>query len=179
MISKIIRYLSAFIILITLSACPMMDDFEDDCTQVVNVDNLLTLTPFRTSYNQGEIITLKLVIQSTNNYFGNQMDLNNMINNGNSQLQFYSDSLFVDNEITFIKGSEIIYENSRFNLIYNSNSNSYEFEIQIKLNKTGVYSFESAENILFSKENNGCKRYQISTNIEGMNSEGNIEFYVQ
>lgn len=159
----------------TLVGCPG----EADCNDIASIatkENLLKIFPLQTTYNQGDIITLKADIPSINNYYGSQLDLFGLTND-NSALLITNSLLFQNNQLTFIKGNQGSYINW-FEIPYNSITGNYEIEVKIKLNRVGFYSIISADYFEFQGSDK-CNRYRLDTNIEGINNLGKIEFTVQ
>lgn len=174
--TKLLKFTSLFLLLTTLTGCPG----EEDCFDIgstARVDDLLELTPLQTSYNQGDIITLKVEIPTTNNYFGETLNLFERTNDFEAQLTT-SSNLFANNQLAFIKGSQGN-ETNWFNTPYNPENGKYELEIKITLNRLGNYSFITNDSFHFQGSSK-CNRYRLDTNI--LHSEpgpGVIEFTVE
>ena len=145
---KIIKFLGLFLLLTTLTGCPGGDEDCFDYGSTTRVDNLITITPLQTTYNQGDIIVIKSEIPVINNYFGEQLNLFEKTNDFEARLVTTSKYLFTDNEVTYIKGSIEAYDGGWSKVIYNSVTGNYEIEIQVKLNKVGFYSFYNYYNFL-------------------------------
>ena len=164
------------LLLTTLTGCPGDEDCSDFGSST-RVDNLITLTPVQTTYNQGDIITLKSEIPASNYYFGDFLNLFDKTNDYNALL-VTSSNLFIDNQLLFIKGTQGS-ETNWFNASYNPENGIYELEIQITLNRLGNYSFITNDSFYFQGSSQ-CNRYRLDTNI--VNNEpgpGVIEFTVK
>lgn len=179
MVTKIIKITGILFLLATLTGCPG----EEDCFDMgstTRVDDLVTISPFQDVYNIGDIIIYKISIPSTNTYFfGEEIDLFEKTNDYNARI-YINPIIFTDNEVTYVRGSIEEYNGGWSNVEYNSENNMYELEIQIKLLRTGLYSFLSGERVVFQGSTK-CNRYLIETNIEGwdIENEGKIEFVVE
>lgn len=177
MVSKILKITSIFILLTTLTGCPGDEDC-NDLGSSTRVTDLITLTPLQTTYNQGDVVILKIAVPSENIFFGEPLNLFQLTNNNYEALLVTSYSwLFTGNQLTFIKGSQGS-ETNWFKPIYNDVNENYEFEVEIKLNKTGNYTIITDDSIIF-QGNSSCNRYRLDTNILGSNSEDVIQFTVQ
>ena len=177
MATRILKTASLFLLLATLTGCPGGDDDCFDYGSTTRVDNLLKLTPLQTTYNQGQIVTFKILVPATNSYFGEELNLFEKTNDFEAFILTSYSSLFTNNEVTFIKGSQGN-EINWFNVPYNNITNIYEFEVNIKLNRIGLYVLYTNDYLLFQGSTK-CNRYRLDTNIEGWNSDGKIEFTVQ
>lgn len=59
-----------------LQSCPSIgEEVCDDVAASAYIDDLITITPLKQIYNQGEEATYKITIPSENNYFGNTINL--------------------------------------------------------------------------------------------------------
>lgn len=178
MVTKLLKLTGLFLLLTTLTGCPGGDDDCFDYGATARVDNLITLLPLQSVYNQGDIITLKIIIPTLNNYFGQELNLFEKTNDLNARLVTTSRYLFTDNQVTYLKGSMEAYNGGWSNIIYNNVTGEYELEIQVKLNRVGNYSFFTDDSIEFQGSSK-CNRYRLDTNIAGWNTDGKIEFSVQ
>jgi hypothetical protein len=177
MVTKFLKITGLFLLMTTLTGCPGGDDDCFDYGATVRVDNLLKLSPLQATYNQGQIVTFKILIPATNTYFGEELNLFEKTNDYEAFLLTSYSALFTGNELTFIKGSQGS-EINWFNVPYNNITNMYEFEVNIKLNRIGSYVLYTNDYLTFQGSTK-CNRYRLDTNIEGWNSEGKIEFNVQ
>jgi hypothetical protein len=175
--TKLLKFTSLFLLLTTLTGCPGGNEDCFDYGSSTRVDNLVKITPLQSTYNIGDIITYKIIIPSTNTFFGEQINLFEKTNDFNARI-YINPIIFNDNEVSYIKGSIEAYGGGWSNVSYNSENGTYELEINIKLLKSGLYSFYSGEYLEFQGSTE-CNRYRLDTNIEGWNSEGKIEFNVQ
>ena len=153
--------------------CDSDECFDQNC---VYEENLISLIPLLNTYDKGDQLTLKINIPSTNSYFGNEVDLFESTADNSASLVLYSDTIFTDNTLTFIKGSQGEYPNW-FNLPYNSQTEMYELEVKIVLNKIGDYMHFNGGDIDFIESAGRCSDYLISTNILWL-QQGDIEFMV-
>lgn len=175
--TKLLKFTGLFLLLTTLTGCPGGDDDCFDYGASVRIDNLITISPLQSTYNQGDIITFKTGIPAQNNYFGEPINLFEKTNDLSATLVTRYSELFVGNNIIFVKGSQGNYPNW-FEVTYNSLLNIYELEVKITLTKAGNYILNTNDSFEFQGSTK-CNRYFIDTNIEGWNSEGKIEFNVQ
>ncbi|MEM9680632.1 MAG: hypothetical protein AAF901_09935 [Bacteroidota bacterium] len=153
--------LYCFFLLVT--SCPG----EEDCFDIANiarVDDLITLLPEQTEYNQGDVVILKLEIPATNSYFGDEINLYQETEDNSAFLALSFNQLFTENQLNFIRGiSANSNSNNWFNVIYNENNDMYELEIEITLNKSGAYSMITSDFIEF--DGGDCNRYRLDTNV--------------
>ena len=177
MVTKLLKFTSLFLLLTTLTGCPGGDDDCFDYGSTNRVDNLVKIITLQSTYNVGDIITYKIIIPSSNSFFGEQINLFEKTNDFRARI-YINPIIFYDNEVSYLKGSVEAYGGGWSNVLYNSENGNYELEINIKLLKSGFYSFYSGEYIEFQGSTK-CNRYRLDTNIEGCNSEGKIEFTVQ
>ncbi len=86
--------------------------------------------------------------------------------------------LFKGNTVIFLKGDKV--DDTRFKPVYNNATDSYELEISIKLNRVGIYSFESMATFRDLGENDfNCALINVTTNIKDNNlDDGRTEFSV-
>ena len=175
-------------IVITLFLIPflIMTQCEEDCRTLENWDivELITLTPLQESYQQGDVLTLTIDLPSINDYFAE------IINNRQTQINLFEetgdefalinlldDDLFVDNSLTFVKGSQGEFSNW-FLMPYNSRTGMYELEVQITLDRLGAYSHEKSGIIFLGPPDpTECVDYLI--NVQFANIDGQfVEFTV-
>jgi hypothetical protein len=176
--TKLLKFTGLFLLLATLTGCPGGEEECFDMGSTARVDDLIKIFPLQTTYNQGDVITIKSEIPAQNEYFGEPLNLFLKTNDYSARLVNTSVYLFTDNEVTYLKGSIEAYDGGWSNVVYNPETDYYELEIRIKLNKTGNYSFSTGDSFEFQGSTK-CNRYRLDTNIEGWNSEGRIEFTVQ
>ena len=137
----------------------------DDIGRIAVVENLITITPLKTTYQQGEEVIFKLDVPSQNSYFGNPVDIYQQTNLATGWL--ITNSLLFDNNIlVFTKGSRKEGASNWFNLNYNLQNQMYELEIKVKLNRVGNYQIITADAIDFLGTPR-CNRYSIRTKIMG------------
>ena len=176
---KFLKIVGLFLLATTLTGCPN-EDCNDFGGGISRKDDLILLTPLQTAYNVGDIVTFKVSIPATNNYFfnGESINLLQETNDYEPLLTTGFLSIFLGNQLLFIKGSQSS-EANWFNLIYNNTNQNYELEIKITLNKTGNYYILTNDTILFQGSTN-CNRFFIDTNIlHNEPGPGIIEFTVQ
>lgn len=185
-IKKIINSIGFLGILLLLCACPSTENQDcDDAGSQALVDNLITITPLKSIYQQGEEITVKCTIPSENNYFGgvttNIFD-ETQDNEGIITFSMYSQNdLFTNNSIDYIKGASQNGNIGFFVIPYFESSKNYEFEIKISLNRVGNYKIPAITNTkkIDFQGSPYCNRFQIATGIQGYSNNGDIEFTVQ
>lgn len=181
MVIKFFKTAALILLMTILTGCPgESNDCNDLDGGITRVNNLLLLTPLQTTYNQGDIVTLKIEIPSTNTYFGNEVNLFGTTNDYSGLLTLGFNQLFIDNQLTFVKGSQSNHANW-FEMPYDPSNTMYEFEVKVKLNRTGQYSFFSDGNVQFQGSDN-CNRYRLDTNVLGFDPnflQDKIEFTVQ
>ena len=176
---KFLKIVGLFLLATTLTGCPN-EDCNDFGGGISRKDDLIILTPLQTAYNVGDIVTFKISIPATNNYFfnGESINLLQETNDYDPRLTVTYGNLFTGNQLIFIKGN-LSTGNNSFNLIYNNTNQNYELEIKISLNKTGNYYILTNDTILFQGSTN-CNRFFIDTNIlHNEPGPGSIEFTVQ
>ncbi len=175
-IKKITFAIGVSFLLLLFYGCPESIDECNDMSSQATIPNLITITPFQETYNQGDEITFSISIDAVNSYFGGlEQNIFQITGEHEALLMLGADQLFTDNELTYIVGIQGEYANW-FYMPYNSVNGKYELELKVKLNKTGQYSFYTSDDIDIVGE--GCNRFRLSTNIEGMNSEDKIAFEV-
>jgi len=165
--------------------CSGYDDYVPPCYKIIegneNASDLATIFPIQNVFEKGDTITYKISVPSTNNYFGQEIDLFEKTNDIAPILQFYSGSVLLQqNEIIYTKGSLASIGLDRFKLEYDSTNNTYELDIKVVLLRTGLYSIYTHNNVAFKKSK--CEdRYVVETNIKNWENEKPeiIEFYVK
>ena len=177
--------LSFLNVLFSIFLVPLMMQCEDgrdnpceNYTNDVYEENLCQLLPAKLTYNQGETVNFKFSVKSKLSANGKQLDIfkETQINSG--FLFINLTELFKDNTVSFIKGEKI--EDNRFKGVYDPISDSYDLEIQIKLNRSGIYSFDSTATFQDRMHDDGnCSYIALTTNIKGNNlDDGRTEFVV-
>lgn len=134
----------------------------DDRSATAWVEDLIKLLPKKEEYEQGEVVNLKIEIPSINTYLGRKVVFYSETNDASALLAMGANELFLDNELTFIRGRQGKYENW-FYLLYNKEKKVYELELLIRLKKSGIYSFVDTGSIYFIGED--CNRFVIDTNV--------------
>lgn len=176
------KYLKIFFVVLLLSilqSCPEVgEEICDDKERSATIHDLITITPIKPIYNQGEEITYQLTIPSQNNYFGNPVNLYEKTGTANGWYIASATQLFEGNNITYMKGSKKNGAENWYNVTYNSANGNYELEIKVKLDKAGSYSLFADDRIDFIGSEK-CNRNFIYTNIKGKNADNKIEFKVQ
>jgi hypothetical protein len=148
---------------------------ENKCTGGggTSVLNLAKITPLETTYNQGDIIDVKLVVLNIGTF-----PINLFLQTNDPSVTVSIDPVLSNgNVITVDIGSFGQYP-GLFEMPYIPERETYELELKIKLNRIGNYSFFSGVNLTFQGIDK-CNIYTLNTNFEGRNSEGKIEFVVQ
>ena len=155
----------AYILL--LSPILMATTCEDnECGFVESPDNdivnLIALIPLGAEYDQGDKLTLRVNVPATNSYFGEEINLHDATGDKSAKITLFSNNIFKDNKLNFIKGSQGR-EANWFYLPYNKKTNRYELEVEITLNRLGLYSHYNGGEIDFGATN--CPDYRLKTNI--------------
>ncbi|MDZ7807547.1 MAG: hypothetical protein U5K71_10575 [Gracilimonas sp.] len=172
------------VIFITLSLITtiIMTTCGEDCVSVENfgeenITDIMSIAPLQTSYQQGAKITIAINLPASNNYFSEPVNLFDETSDESALVVLDDDDLFVENSLTFIKGSQGQYSNWFF-LPYNSQNGMYELEIQITLDRLGTYSQPKYGRIyLGPSDPTACAAYLL--NVQFMNIDGKfIEFTV-
>ncbi len=145
-----------------LYGCPDENDC-DDFGRIARVPNLIKWTPVQSIYNQGDIVTLKLEIPASNNYYGETINIFEQTNDTNALLIMSTSGFQNGNTLNFLKGTQES-EVNWFGAMYNELTGVYELEIEITLNRIGTYDLDNAHNIDFLGRN--CNRYFIDTNVD-------------
>ena len=163
----------------TLTGCPGEEDCNDALGGISRVDDLILLTPLQNTYNVGDVITFKISVPATNDYFyGETINLLQETNDHKPKITTAYDNLFIGNQLVFIKGSQGAYVNW-FNLAYDDQTNLYELEIKITLNKIGNYILQTNDSVEFQGSSK-CNRFRLDTNIlHNEPGPGDFEFTVQ
>jgi len=161
MVTKILKQVGIFSILLTLTACPVKEDC-NDLGRTIEMSNLMHITPLQQVYNQGDIITVSLEIPRV--FQG--VDLLAETGDRDVLLTLSDDDLFINNTIDFIVGSRNSDHSNWFYLSYIESSELYKLEFQVTLSRQGEYDmFTSEDSINFVGSN--CNRYFIDTSIDG------------
>lgn len=151
---------------------------EDDCTTNNQfVEDLIEVYPQGNIYEQGDIITLQLVIPSLNDYFGEGTNLLESTNDIEAEVILRFDDLFSGNELTFIRGEQGTHQN-KFIIPYYEDSDSYELIFQVTLNKLGYYSIHSSSNDISFSHLNSCNDFHLETTISGLVPPYDLTFSV-
>jgi len=160
----------------------MMTTCEDDCFTVENwqeedVVDLISLTPLETAYEQESVLTLKIDLPASNAFFGDQVNLFEETSDNSALIVLSDDELFVDNTLTFVKGSQGEHSNW-FVMPYNSQTGTYELDMQITLDRPGAYSHKKSGTIyLGPSDPTACADFRLNTQF--MNIVGQfMEFTV-
>ena len=157
-------------------ACPGEENC-DDIGSSIRIDGLIKLIPEKKVYKKSDTITLKLTIPVVNNYFGNQLNINNVIDGNSPKLTMIGfKQLSKDNRLEFISGNQGEFDNWLI-LDNDESEGNYKLEILIILDRIGFYSIVSDDYIIFNGKSD-CNEYLIATNIE-WSEYGIIEFTVE
>lgn len=162
---------------VTLFLIPaiMMTSCEDDCFSIENSEeenivDLISLTPLESAYEAKSVLTLKIDLPASNAFFGNQLNLFEKTSDNSALIVLSDDELFVDNKVTFTKGSQGKYSNW-FVMPYNTQTGMYELDVQITLDRMGAYSHDKFGTIyLGPPEPTACAEFRLNTqfmSIEG------------
>lgn len=141
-------------------------------------DNLCELLPGKIKYDQGETVNFKFAVKSKLSMSGKQVDIYEETKLNSGLLLVNLSELFKGNTVIFLKGDKV--DDTRFKPVYNNATDSYELEISIKLNRVGIYSFESMATFRDLGENDfNCALINVTTNIKDNNlDDGRTEFSV-
>lgn len=169
-------FLTVFTLLIFFfTGCPS----EEDCFDLgstARVNDLIHILPEQTEYNQGDLVTLSLIIPATNSYFGNELDLFQETGDDSALLSLGFNQLFLDNNLNFLRGNNGNSENNNWYIAnYNEDNEMYELEIEISLDRVGHYSFVDDGSIII--DGGHCNRFRIDTNAQ-WDGVGVVEFIV-
>lgn len=129
------------------------------------------------TYEPESVLTLKIDLPASNTLFGDQVNLFEETSDNSALIVLSDDELFVDNTLTFIKGSQGKYANW-FVMSYNSQTGMHELDVQITLDRPGAYSHEKSGIIyLGPPDPTACVDFRLNTQF--MNIVGQfIEFIV-
>lgn len=160
----------------------IMTSCEDDCFSIENVGeenlvDLISLSPLEPAYEAESVLNLKIDLPASNTFFGNQVNLFEETNDNSALIVLSGDELFLDNTLTFIKGSQGEYSNWLV-MPYNPQKGMYELDVQITLDRPGAYSHHKSGIIyLGPPDPTACSDFRLDTQF--MNIEGQfIEFVV-
>jgi len=170
--TKFFNYISFLLLLFSLTGCPSVEDCNDN-GRILNVPNLVQVSPLQTDYNQGDIITFSLEIPRV--FQGIDLLEETGDREGSCAFGGVGDNILNSNDLQILIGSTREHENW-FYLPFDVNSNSYKLEFTIQLNNIGEYSFDNSAPVDFIGEN--CNRYFIDTTIAGANANHMIAFTV-
>ena len=157
------------------------DGGESPCdmyTNYANEQELIILSPLKTTYNIGESVKLKFSLPSKMKVNSKEIDIYQATKSTSGSLALNLSELFKGNTVIFIKGKKI--DDYKFSPEYSNATDSYELEIDIVLNRAGIYSFESFANFQERESVDGsCIFLQLATDIKGRNDDdGRLEFVV-
>ncbi|SKC12074.1 hypothetical protein [Chryseobacterium balustinum] len=164
---------------------PLMMQCEDgrqnpceNYTNYIYEENLCQLEPAKLTYNQGETVNFKFSVKSKLSANGKSLDIYKETQLKSGLLLINLAELFKDNTVVFIQGEKV--EDNRFKAVYNTTTDSYDLEIQVKLNRSGIYSFDSTATFQDRAHDDGnCSYIAVTTNIKGNNlDDGRTEFVV-
>ncbi len=177
MVTKILKNISVFVILLTLTACLSLDPCVTS-VKSATVPNLIKILPLQTSYSVGDVIEVSIILPSSNYFFNNEFNdiyqetSINWVELNNAEIyKVIEGNSFIINEGSY---SEYIPK-----LNYYPDENEYRFKVTITLNNIGEYSIWADGLIYFKNDNDVCTTFSLGTNIEGMNENEKIEFTVE
>jgi len=160
MVTKILKKVGIFSILLTLTACPAKEDC-NDLGRTIDVADLEHITPLQQVYNQGDVIAFSIEIPRV--FQG--VDLLDETGDRDVLLVLSDDDLFVGNELVFQEGRQGASPNW-FYLTYNEQEQLYQLKINITFNRIGEYNmFTERDSCEFVGDE--CNVYRIDTSIEG------------
>lgn len=177
---RLFKIFFGILLISLLQSCPggVGEEVCNDMEASAYIDDLITITPLKQVYSQGEEITYRLVIPSENNYFGSSVNLYQKTGVKDAWYIASSTFLFDGNPFSYAKGSARQGSANWHNATYNPANGNYELEIKVKLNKVGNYSLYCRDFIDFLGTPK-CNRNTITTTIQGKNTDNFIEFKVQ
>lgn len=186
MVYRLLNFIKIFLFLILFISCIRKDEECFTITGVSTIDNLVIITPLQTTYNQGDVITVKMNIPSKNNYFtGTASDIflqtQDLLGTFILRSSLGSNiTLFTDNIVTYIKGNQDGEVTGKFNVPYNWQTDAYEFEVKVKLNRLGNYTLNggrSSDDITFVGSDK-CNVIILYTNKLGVTLPNDFNFTV-
>jgi hypothetical protein len=148
------------IIIFLIVGCPSDEADCDDFANYAVVNDLISLEPVQDIYNQGDILTLKLVVSSNNNFYNRPVNFFEETGDRNGRLILTVNNNLEGNVLSFITGFA---DGPWFGMPYNEDNGVYELEVEITLNKIGVYEWRTEDT--FVVDGGGCNRYDLETNI--------------
>ena len=178
MATKIIKKVSVFLILLTLTAFPSLDPCVASGGSTITKPDLITIYPLQDNYSIGDEIIISISLASEQSFPNETIDIYQKTHIENEKLQNIELHKIIEhNTFTILEGN---YENYIPILYYYSSENEYRLKIKVVLNELNNYSFYADAEIYFKDPNDDCISYGINTNIEGINDETrNIEFIVE
>jgi len=158
--------------------CPIGEDrcFED-FTRVVKIDDLVSLTPIKDTFNRGEIITFALAIPDSVYFHNDFISLIKKTEDQVPRLVSGDINLFKENNLSFDYGNQGDKENW-FHLEYLPELKKFSLVINITLIRSGIYKIPVwiFETTFTGHEQ--CERYRVDSNIKGFEPGEFYEFVV-
>lgn len=144
---------------------------------LVNDAGILFLTPLQETYNEGDVLTLKVTLPSSNTIFGAEEDIFETSQDLTAILSFPGQGILTENMIEFIRGGQGPDLNT-LTLNYNQDTDAYELEATITLNRLGAYSQSKRGFIDIGLSIDDCIEYTLVSDIAGVEGP-TLEFTVQ
>lgn len=161
----------------TLTGCPMDEDVLGPINKEAYINDLMTITPLLTTYNQGDEIIIKIEIPATNSYFGSEVNM--LAQTNNFIARFETNFPLFYNTILDIKGYHTESNGFKdFFLIYNPVNQIYEIELNVKLNEIGVFDYTLGYQTIKILKKDGSA-FIIHTSIVGIDKTQPYQFIVQ
>lgn len=173
-------------IIYLLILCPYLlatQCFEEECAvqenwEVNSYVPLISVSPIQDSYTAGDILTLRVTVPASNEYYGEPVNFLESTGDESGLLQLISwegkGDLFQDNTVTFKKGSQGEYS-TWFEMPFNAETGNYEFEADITLNRTGAYTMLADGSVEFGSSD--CPSFILNMSYSGIDAQS-LEFLV-
>lgn len=174
---SVVKFIFSLFLLSLLQSCPEREVVDVDCNDPYHiVPDLATISPLKATYSQGDIITYKLIVESSNSYVnGENVNIREKSSAENGTFQPDLKNLLLGNEEVIVKGQKV--GQSGYLVVFNSATNVYELDFNVKLNRKGLYEFPSSGTIEFKKDQY-CVSFSYITFVKGETAEGKIKFEV-
>ncbi len=179
MVTKILKKVGVFIILLLLSACPIKPECPPELEMYI--PDLVSVVPLDTVYHVGDQIVYTAVIPSRIDSLN--IDIYEDTGVTSTMLGGSEISRFDGNYIEVFKGytRRIGDENTLVAYVrYNPVDKFYEFQARVTFTRPGEYKiFTDGMQVRIPKKNSKCAEYEIETNIQGLEIGSMWEFRVE
>jgi len=157
--------------------CPNDKCFDNEIVLATRIDDLITITPLKDTFMQGEVVTFELIIPDSVFFYDNWVSLYQETEDKSPKLITHSE-LFNNNILDFKYGYQGD-EKNWFHLEYNPQKKEYLLKVNVELIRLGDYGIAGRTNDTTFKGKEKCTRYIVTTNIKGHQGGGTlIEFTV-